>query len=429
MRIFIIGQCTLHWGRMEYGNIGNYYIIKPMFEQLRRVYPDAEFVTTMQLSEEFCHRFEVDVVPMEYYYDFNRADNVEMAKAEYEAVLGNKHIESDYLKEVKKADLVIDFSGDIWGDNADFLGEGRFLTGIYKDLSAQHLKPTIMLAGSPGPFKDNDNMELIKSVYAGFDFVINREKISSRLLKEQGFELNHTKDFPCPSWLFEPCNIEIVKKYINNPKFYDGKKLRVGMILCGWNFQKPPFDLWPREEHEYDNFIAVINYLVRQFNAEIFLLSHSNGFPIPPEKFELQHGRDFKIVNQLYSIIDENVKANVTLLDGVYPAEVTKGIISQLDILISGRMHGAVAGLASCVPTMIIDYGHEPKAHKLKGYAEIAGIEEYIADPNNMDDLLFRSKRCVENRKVIRDTLTKNMREIKKEAADQFDFIAKSLDI
>lgn len=46
-RILIIGQCTLHWGRMEFGNIGNFYIIEPFFEELRRVFPSAQIATTM----------------------------------------------------------------------------------------------------------------------------------------------------------------------------------------------------------------------------------------------------------------------------------------------------------------------------------------------------------------------------------------------
>ena len=36
MRILITGQCTLHWGRMEYGNLGNYAIIEPFVRELHR---------------------------------------------------------------------------------------------------------------------------------------------------------------------------------------------------------------------------------------------------------------------------------------------------------------------------------------------------------------------------------------------------------
>ena len=113
-RIFIMGQCTLHWGRMEFGNIGNYYILKPMFEQLRRVFKNAQFVTTMQLSKEFCKKFGVEVVPMELYYDFESENNLALAKSEYLDLCEGKKVNSEYIIEVRKADLVIDFSGDIW---------------------------------------------------------------------------------------------------------------------------------------------------------------------------------------------------------------------------------------------------------------------------------------------------------------------------
>lgn len=89
---------------------------------------------------------------MSLYYDFSSTSNLEMAQKEYHAIIAGQNIETPFVSEVKKADLVIDFSGDIWGDNADFLGKDRFLTGCYKDLTAQTLRPTVMLAGSPGPF-------------------------------------------------------------------------------------------------------------------------------------------------------------------------------------------------------------------------------------------------------------------------------------
>ena len=52
----------------------------------------------------------------------------------------------------------------------------------------------------------------------------------------------------------------------------------------------------------------------------------------------------------------------------MYMIHATKTIIKNFDMLVSGRIHGAVAALSQSVPTVIIDYGHEPKAHKLIGF-------------------------------------------------------------
>lgn len=56
MRILITGQCTVHWGRLEFGNIGNYYITETSIRELHRVFPDAEIVTTFQMTDDFCKR-------------------------------------------------------------------------------------------------------------------------------------------------------------------------------------------------------------------------------------------------------------------------------------------------------------------------------------------------------------------------------------
>lgn len=298
-RIFIFGQCTLHWGRMEFGNIGNYYIVKPMFQQLRRVFPEAVIVTTMQFSEEFCSMFSIDTVPMECYYDFNSSENAEKAKQEYFSLCETGDSDSCFVNELKQADLAIDFSGDIWGDNADFLGKDRFLTGLYKDLTAQKLCKTAMLAGSPGPFNNQTDLDFVKRVFAGFDFVSNREPISTRKLKNGGFSSDNQFDYACPSFLFEKASDEEVEKAITGFDKFRTKKLKTGIMLCGWNFEKGPFDLWPRQDKDYEKFVKMVQYLIDKYDAEIFLMSHSNGFDIPPKGFKLKKGRDFPIMEQL----------------------------------------------------------------------------------------------------------------------------------
>src|SRR5690554_4777366 len=117
MNILLIGQCTLHWGRMEFGNIGNYYIIEPFVRELYKVFPDAKIKTTFQMSERFCKDEKVEVLPMEYYYGFNEND-FNIAEKEYKIA---KHFAetnelpdtTPYIDAVLDSDLVIDFSGDI----------------------------------------------------------------------------------------------------------------------------------------------------------------------------------------------------------------------------------------------------------------------------------------------------------------------------
>lgn len=427
MKIFVIGQCTLHWGRMEYGNIGNYYIIEPFFRELHRVFPEAEVVTTLQMSEEFCQKENVKVVPMELYYGW-KDDDLDIALREF-AIASiysqtQKVIEkTPYIEEVISSDLVIDFSGDIWGDNANFLGKDRFLVGLLKDRTAQLLGiPTAMLAGSPGPFSDEELLPFVKEVYSSFNLITNREEISTQLLIDGGFDITKTKSLACPSFLFEAASDDVIAKFIANTPLANKEKPIFGFILCGWNMLEGPFDKWPRDNSEYSQFIKVIEYIVKEQKGTVCLMSHSNGFELPPD-FKLIRGRDYPIVNQLYNLLDESIKKDVILLDGIYSPAETKGIIRQFDMLVSGRVHGAIAGLSQSVPTVIIDYGHEPKAHKLRGFSRIVDMEEYIANPESIDDILQKVEKCWSNKDAIHKHLKSKNIQVKLQAKQNFDLL------
>lgn len=432
MNILVIGQCTLHWGRMEFGNIGNYYIVEPFFRELHRSLPNAVIRTTMQMSERFCRDEKISCLPIDLYYAW-RPNELELARKELRIseeikAKGFSAETTPYIDALKWSDLVIDFSGDIWGDNANFLGKDRFEVGLIKDLVAHNLgKPTAMLAGSPGPFSRSETEELAKKIYAKFDLVTNREPISLRLMAAKGFDTSKTIDLACPAFLFEPANLDEISDLLQSESLLpkQRKKPIVGFILCGWNFEQGPFDLWPRDDGDYTKFAESVELITEKLGAQVCLMSHANGFDIPPASFRLKHGRDYPIVKQLQGLLARRgIAKDVICLDGVYDAWQTKAIIGSFDMLVSGRVHAAVAGLSQFVPTVIIDYGHEPKAHKLMGFATVAGVMEYVADPASSRDLCDKIESCWHRRKNIREYLEQRMFEVKELSRQNFARLA-----
>lgn len=128
------------------------------------------------------------------------------------------------------------------------------------------------------------------------------------------------------------------------------------------------------------------------------------------------------IVAQLFNILkNTDIAGHVELLDGVYPAKETKAIIRRFDMLVSGRVHGAVAGLSQNVPTVIIDYGHEPKAHKLRGFAAVANVSQYVAVPGAENDLLAKMELVWNNRNAVSQMLVERNVWIRSECMRQFD--------
>jgi len=428
MNILIIGQCTLHWGRMEFGNIGNYYIIEPFVRELHKVFPNAKVKTTMQMTKRFQRDENVEVIPMELYYGWNKDDLdialSELASAELYAKTGVLPKETEYIKEVLTADLIIDFSGDIWGDNADFLGDDRFLIGLIKDRVPQLLgKKTVMLAGSPGPFEKQKIKEFAKEVYKNFDLVTNREPISIGLMEKAGFDISKTESLACPAFLFEPLKGDAVEKLLDKEGLKTGRP-KVGFIICGWNFIEGPFDKENREDNEYMQFAEAVEFISEELGLDVYLMSHSNGFYIPPKEFKLIHGRDYPEAKKLQEVVRKRgIAKNVYALDGVYDTWETKSILGNFDMLISGRVHGAVGGLSQNIPTVIIDYGHEPKAHKIEGFATVAGVTKYLADPAKKEDLISKIKECWNSRIEYRKFLEKRVPEVKSEAISNFTLL------
>lgn len=437
MRILVIGQTSLHWGRMEYGNIGNYYVVEPFFRQLKRVFPGAEVVTTLQMTDEFCLREGVGRLPIELYYSWDDDRYLqkamhELSYAEVFRLTGKLFFATPFIKEVLKADLVVDLSGDIWSDNANFAGPNRFMVGLLKDRVAQLLgKKTVMLSGSPGPFKNQD-LEFTKEVYKNFDLVTNRESVSSDLLEELSFDTTKTKSFACPAFIFEPAEPKSIEPIIEKYGLDDPAYLNIGFILCGWNLLVGPYDREDIIDAELLPYVEMLEkFLQVNKDIRIICLSHSNGFHLPPN-FEVIHGRDFPFAKQIYTILKGRGRIpseQLVLVTDLLSPKDTKAFIGRLDMLITGRIHAAVAALSQAIPTVIIDYGHEPKAHKLLGFAKVAGVEDLVVDPHQPDTMFRIVKQCYQQRLDIHKKLVRRITIIEKQVKASFDLLREVINI
>lgn len=428
MRILITGQCTVHWGRLEYGNIGNYYIIEAAVRELHRVYPNAELVTTFQMTDEFCSRERISCLPMELFYAWTEDDVpnalMELGIAAIYHQTGKHTNTTPYIEEVLKCDLIIDFSGEMWGDYAEPVGKDRFLVGLLKLRVAQLLgKPTVLLASSEGPFSDEKTIELARVVLKNCRLVANREAASFDLLKENNFDVTNVKSYSCPAFLFEPKPENEMTEIFHKERIIDHNKKTVGFILCGFNMLEGPYDKWPRSDDEYIQFAEAVEYIVTEFGARVVLMSHQNGFELPPN-FKLKQGRDYPYANQLESVIAKRGKVDmndVFCLKEPYLPKETKAIIKQFDMFVSGRVHAFVAAVSQLVPTVLITRGFGPTSHRNIGFARAVGLEEYIADPKSAIDIKEKLRRCWKERNNLRLILKDRMPQVKNTARSAFD--------
>jgi colanic acid/amylovoran biosynthesis protein len=246
-------------------------------------------------------------------------------------------------------------------------------------------------------------------------------------LKNYGFDVSKTVSLACPAFLFEPRKTAKAELVADKLGFNSNGGLKVGFILCGWNFIEGPFDKWPRRDDEYTVFAEAVEML-DNLGCKVYLMSHSNGFPIPPAKFELQHGRDYVVTKQLEEVLRKRgIAKNIQVIEDVLDTWETKQIISNFDLLVSGRIHGAVAGLSQLVPTVIIDYGHEPKAHKLVGFAIEAGAESFVSDPAIPGDIQQKVNRALNALPEYKAKLAQSIPVAKQKAKQNFVELKKIL--
>ncbi len=428
--ILVTGLCTLHWGRLQYGNIGNYYIVEPLFRQLHKHFPDYRIITTFQMDEQFIRKEDIEVVPMELYYSWNEED-VPNAYKDVEVAEKRAHnIECELTQWVEcllNCEYVINVSGDMWGNNAEHVGHKRFLVDCLKMKAAQLLqKKTILYAVTPGPFSDKEENQLAKEVFNKFDLVVIREKVSRDNLIKWGFSIEHVVWAPCPSFLFE-ANKDYRSKWtqcIGNS--HEQQRKVIGITFGGFNLPCGPYDMWPRAEEQYEVYVKLAEYVMNDLKADLVIFSHTNGFDLPPH-FRLKCGRDYMILEQLYHIlIKKNPKyeEHIKLIDEpLLPCDIKK-VIGNLDMLITGRVHASVAATSQCVPTVYVEYDRRViYSDKMTGFSAQLGMEEFVCEPQNWNELREKVTECFQNLDNVKERLEEVIPVIKEEAQSAFEMI------
>lgn len=428
--ILVTGLCTLHWGRLQYGNIGNYYIVEPLFRQLHEHFPDYRIVTTFQMDEEFIRNENIEVIPMELYYSWREED---VADAYQDVEIAEKKMQqmecelTPWVEILLDCEYVINVSGDMWGDNAEHVGHKRFLVDCLKMKTAQLLqKKTILYAVTPGPFSDKEENKLAKEVFDRFDLVVIREKVSKDNLIKWGFSIDHVVWAPCPSFLFE-ANQDYQSKWIESIKNSHKQNRRVvGITFGGFNMPRGPYDMWPREEEQYQVYVELAEYIVNTLKADIMIFSHTNGFELPPH-FKLKNGRDYMILEQFYNILvnkNSRYKEHIQLIDEpLLPCDIKK-VIGSLDMLITGRVHASVAATSQCIPTVYVEYDRRViYSDKMTGFSALLGMEEYVCEPQDRESMRGKVTKCFRQLDEVKESLEHVIGTIKKDADAAFDLI------
>lgn len=368
--LLVTGQLTLEPDRLENGNIGNAYVVVGLFSSLRKAFPRATIRTTLQVSKRLQRECNLEVLPPSVFMN-PHTDSLESVRRDT----------GPWESAVRRSDVVLDVSGDMWGPNADLISPGRFVAGlerIYQSISLGI--PTMLVASSPGPFSEEDDelKSIARQSYGLYSAVVNREPASTRHLAGLDFDMTRTHSTACPSWLYTS---SVTPRDARRRLGIEIGASVLAVAICGWNFRSGSFGQTDRALTEYLPFAVPASQFAAREGLDVVVLSHSNGFTRQSEGIVLNEGRDAVHAERLTECFLSLGTKNVTLLRGPIEPQVAHSFLGSCSYVVSGRLHGAVAALSAGVPTVCLDYGIGPQNLKSLGFMELVGCEDFIVSP------------------------------------------------
>lgn len=259
---------------------------------------------------------------------------------------------------LKRVSLVLVRGGD---NLSDVYGLKALFANLYNVLIAKVLKKKVVFVGHTiGPFNRKILMHLVSYILRRGDYIIVRDEYSKRILDQMNIDQSKVQFLLDVAFLLEPSDGLNLK---------NSEKLLVGLV---------PSDLvyryWFKERSKGNKYLAyvkilveTVDYLTNNCNADVLLIPHVS-YP---------GNDDMKVAVDIYKKVKD--KKKVQILNENNPRRV-KWIISQLDLLISPRMHPIIHALSSGTPVLGIDYNF-----KTKELMRFFGLEGFVINTADLD--------------------------------------------
>lgn len=302
------------------------------------------------------------------------------------------------LSQFMRASLIVDTSGDmLTEDYGVIVAVSHLFPLVFSVLLGKKL---VILAQSVGPF--NYLKSLFIKVFSKAVVVTLRDQISYDYLKGLGLD-----------------NIESVSDlgFLMNSEANDypvGGDKNEGQLVIGFC----PSSLLLKkfsgqlQGDSVEQMCARLKEFSETFDCVFELIPH---VMTPSGKLD-----DDVLCADMASLIGANCRV---LPADFSPAEI-KYAVSQMDALVSFRMHGAIAGLDSDIPTIAVSY-----SHKTIGLFEKLGLQEWVVsnDLNMLDELFTKLPLLLDRRATISAQLESVLPDIRKSAYRNIEILKREV--
>lgn len=400
-------------GITSFRNHGVEALVTTTIEQLRQRLPGASYLVLDRMPEFDSSRikspdvkFKLDETVRPLYSSRLRrtllqlSDHVEALGREYQAT----------IRDLEGADAVLASGGDVFCSE---YGHQSLLSHLAPLKIARAAGvPFFIHAQSIGPFKNDLDAKAFVAVAKFATHITVRERMSfDYVTGKLGLPKERVTLTADPAFLLSRTEASWREHFgFTGPR--PVVALSTSQAICNWmgsDYAKH-FHVW----------CGVIEWLRRELNANIVLIPHVQ---------EISTKNDDRILaTDLLRHFRFDPRLQVA--GGDFSASDFKGIISQCDLVVAERMHAAIAGLSSGVPTVVIGYSVKGEgiltdllgAETVK-QSVLIPLKEFL----DARTPLQRISSAWKDRVNIADRIGEQLPETKRRAAASFDIIASHL--
>ncbi len=305
--------------------------------------------------------------------------------------LGLKPIyRSEVLRRMKNCDLVISCSDENFKESASLLPTNFYWVATWWSILFERTleilmakffdKPVIMFPNSIGPFKTYLGRSLSKLALNKCDYILLRDITSYRIAESLG--ITSTKTLTADTAL-------LLKRKAKTSTKKEARPL-IGVSPGVYSHSLPN---------------RIVNKYIREHAAALDMAAEKYGLTIV---FLPHYISGFKLDDlEVSKLIWRNMKKRKhAIIIQVNNVGEFKSLLEKLDILISSKMHPAVLGVSSFIPTLCIAYDH-----KQWGLFTHLGMKEAVINIQEASKETIFSKISLiwENREEIKNLLQKKV--------------------
>ncbi|TCT14111.1 polysaccharide pyruvyl transferase CsaB [Natranaerovirga pectinivora] len=232
------------------------------------------------------------------------------------------------LKGILRSDIIISGGGNLLQDKTSSKSLWYYIFIIF--LGKVFRKKVMLYSNGVGPLDKKINKKIVKKVINKVDVITLREKLSKEMLIDIGVTnppIHITAD---PVFLLKPSEEARIKKILEQEGIQNNKK-NIGISVRKWG-----------NENQVKEFAGFCDDIVKNNNMNIVFIP-------------MQYPQDLIVSEQIL----ENMKEKAKIISKHYSSNDQIGIIKEMDIILSMRLHTLIyAGIVS-VPMVGIVY--DPK--------------------------------------------------------------------